>query len=210
MSVDDTLCSDHSLNASPTQNLHAKIQLRRGFKIVHLNINRLLNKLDAVKEILCSYTSDVLAISETWLSPEIEDSEIQIEDYKVIRKDRQRSSKIMCGGVLIYIRQDIFFHTLNDYSVPGVDSLCCVYRPGDTDNDDFIFGFDKNMQLINEDKSDVVILGDFNIDYSSKRRTSLRKKLDEFGLHHDLQQMINSPTRVTEDSRTMIHLFFTN
>ena len=66
------------------------------------------------------------------------------------------------------------------------------------------------MKLINEDKPDVVIPGDFNIDYSSKRKTSLTKKLDEFGLHHDLQQMINSPTRVTEDSRTMIDLFFTN
>ena len=46
MSVEDIFCSDHSLNASPTQNLHPKIQLKRGFEIAHLNINRILNKLD--------------------------------------------------------------------------------------------------------------------------------------------------------------------
>ena len=114
MSVDDIFCSYHSLNASPTQNLHPKIQLRRDFKIAHLNINRLLNSIDAVKKILCSYTFDVLAISKTWLSPEIEDSEILIEGCKVIRKDRQCNNKTMGGGVLIYIRQDISFRTLND------------------------------------------------------------------------------------------------
>ena len=42
-----------------------EIHLVRGLKIVHLNISRLVNKMEGVRELLSTYAFDVLALSET-------------------------------------------------------------------------------------------------------------------------------------------------
>ena len=78
-----------------------EIRMLRGFKVGHLNVNRLFNKLDSVKELIDKYSFDILALSETWLTSEISDSEIFIKGYLIVRKDRQHSSKACGGGVLI-------------------------------------------------------------------------------------------------------------
>ena len=86
-----------------------EIRMLRGFKVGHLNVNRLFNKLDSVKELIDKYSFDILALSETWLTSEISDSEISIKGYSIVRKDRQDSSKFCDGGVLIYVRDGIPF-----------------------------------------------------------------------------------------------------
>ena len=55
-----------------------EIPMLQGFKVGHLNVNRLFNKLDSVKELIDKYSFDILALSETWLTSEISDSEISI------------------------------------------------------------------------------------------------------------------------------------
>ena len=45
-----------------------KVRLVRGLKIAHLNVNRLVNKLDDVRELMSTYNFDVLTLRETWLS----------------------------------------------------------------------------------------------------------------------------------------------
>ena len=81
----------------------------RVFKVGYLNVNRLLNKLDSVKELIDKYSSDILALSKIWLTSEISDSEISIMGYSIVRKDRQDSSKACGGGVFIYVRNGIPF-----------------------------------------------------------------------------------------------------
>ena len=86
-----------------------EIRMFRVFKVGYLNVNRLLNKLDSVKELIDKYSSDILALSKIWLTSEISDSEISIMRYSIVRKDRQNSSKACGGGVLIYVRNGIPF-----------------------------------------------------------------------------------------------------
>ena len=52
-------------------------------------------------------------------------------------------------------------------------------------------------------------MGDFNVDYSSKKN-HLHHKLKEFASNHSLTQIVNKPTRVTENSSTTIDLIFVN
>ena len=44
-----------------------EIRMFRVFKVGYLNVNRLLNKLDSVKELIDKYSSDILALSKIWL-----------------------------------------------------------------------------------------------------------------------------------------------
>jgi hypothetical protein len=57
----------------------------------------------------------VIGISGTWLGKSVKDSEMNIDNYTVIRYDRDRH----VGGVCCYVRNDIAFTTrpdLNDFN----------------------------------------------------------------------------------------------
>ena len=62
-----------------------KVRLVRGLKIAHLNVNRLVNKLDGVRELMSTYNFDVLTLRETWLSSNISDCEVTIPGYTLVR-----------------------------------------------------------------------------------------------------------------------------
>ena len=61
--------------------------------------------------------------------------------------------------------------------------------------------------------AEVCLLGDFNVDYLSKQRThgyALKHKLALFANSHQLNQLIETPMRITEQSATTIDLLFVN
>ena len=45
--------------------VQCSVYLKTSMKIAHLNVNRLLNKVDRVRELLIKYKLDILALSET-------------------------------------------------------------------------------------------------------------------------------------------------
>lgn len=67
--------------------------------ILYYNASILL-KIDLLqaKPVTASYPS-VICIVESWLSEEIADDEVSIDDYQLIRLDRNRHG----GGALLYI-----------------------------------------------------------------------------------------------------------
>ena len=58
---------------------------------------------------------DIICIVETWLLSEIEDNEVMIENYQIIRQDRNRHG----GGVLMYINSCLSVRVLSS----GANSL---------------------------------------------------------------------------------------
>ena len=200
-----------------------EIRLMRGFKVGHLNVNRLFNKLDSVKELIDKYSFDILALSETWLTSEICDNEISIKGYSVVRKDRQDSSKVCGGGVLIYVRDGIPFIRQTDFVDDNFECLwiqinrrfckpmavSVVYRPGYFNIEDFTNALTRILDNTALDKVEIIILDDFNVDYSAKKNP-LRCRLDEFAFSFNLTQIISKPTRVTETSKSTIDLLLVN
>ena len=160
-----------------------EIRMLRGFKIAHLNINRIVNKLDHVKELVQKYSFDILTLSETWLTPNIMDNEISIPGYVLVRKDRQSLSKTCGGGVRIYIREGIPFVVNSNFVNDNLEflwvevrrpkckrmTLFCCYRPGDENIDDFISYIDDTLSDIDTENCDFVLTGDINVDYSGKK-----------------------------------------
>ena len=200
-----------------------EIRMVRGFKVGHLNVNRLFNKLDSVKELIDKYSFDILALSETWLTSEIWDNEISIKGYSIVRKDRQDSSKVCGGGVLIYVRDGIPFIRQTDFVEDNFECLwiqinrrfckpmavSVVYRPGYFNIEDFTNALTRILDNTDLDKVETIILGDFNVDYSAKKNP-LRRRLDEFAFSFNLTQIISKPTRVTETSKSTIDLILVN
>ena len=61
---------------------------KNGITIGHTNVRGLYTNLAQVKLLAFNTNLDVLAISETHLSPALKDHEIAIQGYQILRRDR--------------------------------------------------------------------------------------------------------------------------
>ena len=77
-----------------------------------MSINRLLPKIDELREIVKISNSTVIDITETKLDISIGDSEISIDGYCAIRHDRNRKG----GGVICWFTNKICYNTENCFS----------------------------------------------------------------------------------------------
>ena len=78
---------------------------KRGLHFVHINISSLLPKIDELRYIAKLSEAAVICISE--LDDSVLSSEIQIENYDLIRSDRNRHG----GSVAYFIRNDLSCNT---------------------------------------------------------------------------------------------------
>ena len=88
----------------------------------------------------------------------------------------------------------------------------CVYRPPNSFSDTFIDLLNNSLSKL-PTGSQIVLLGDFNIDFLAKKNDAsfkLKRQLRQFAIANDLEQLINSPTRICEQTRTAIDLVFVN
>ena len=85
----------------------------------------------------------------------------------------------------------------------------CVYKSPDSDLTAFISYLERISPKINYAKSDVIFLGDFNVDFLNKRNPAKRKLLD-FMRSLDCSQLIDKPTRITDISKSLIDFIFVN
>ena len=115
----------------------------------------------------------ITGISESKLDESVLEHEIQIDDYKILRCDRNRHG----GGVACYIRNDlsyniisvfpseiesVFFKILLSNSKPV--TVETIYRPPNPSN--FLEVLIENMNKIDSISNEIYILGDFNISLS--------------------------------------------
>ncbi len=84
-----------------------------------------------------------------------------------------------------------------------------VYKAPDKKLELFLEGL-SNMLRIVPSESDIIILGDFNVNVLATKKDPLRQQLIRFGNLHYLEQLIKTPTRITEKSATAIDLLFVN
>ena len=78
---------------------------KSGLHFVHININSLLPKIDEIRSIAYNTNAAIIGITESKLDESVTNSEIDIDNYVLIRNDRNRKG----GGVACYIRDDINF-----------------------------------------------------------------------------------------------------
>ena len=193
---------------------------KRGMHFLHININSILPKVEELRQIAKLSDASIIGISESKLDETVLDGEICIDGYKLIRADRNRNG----GGVACYIKSDIalnqrkdfstdieniFFDILLPYSKPILIGI--IYRPPDQS------GFLNNLtEAINNtekfDEQDIYILGDFNINLLHKEtlRKTYPKYYRDFCSLHGLKQLINSPTRITQNTTTLLYHILTN
>ena len=166
----------------------------RGLKIAHLNVRSIRNKIDQIQfELLQGQFFDILTISESWLNDTIDDAEVQIPGFSCVRKDREESEK--GGGNIVYIRDGLPFRIRHDLNNNDNECLwfeivrrkckpiliCSVYKAPEAYLESFISSLEDSLLKLDYCNSDLVLLGDFNVDFTpckGKSNTAKQKLLN--------------------------------
>ena len=184
----------------------------KGFKIIFWNTRSVLKKIDSITDKVHSYLPNIVAITESWLKQNIPNSIIDIAGYNVYRQDRKFENREgrtkRGGGLLLYMRNDLLYDNLGGdlFNINNQDVeittikinrphtrklyLILVYRPPNGNIVNAIDHLNNITKMIPHlDTSDIIIGGDFNIDFSRPRKEDT-KKLKHFSTKNNLTQHI--------------------
>lgn len=185
---------------------------------MYFNVCSLLPHVNQIREILKRQKPRVLLLSETCLTKDIEDFEVECSGYVCIRCD---SKSRHTGGVVMYIKSDIKFNVLENSNIYDTmwiltvkisikdfnGSLSVLYRSPSTSVKDFITYFNDVCENIDYSIHNV-ICGDFNIDMLSESfyKTKMTNLVSDLGL----KLYVTEPTRTTISSATLIDYVLSN
>ena len=132
------------------------------------------NKLNELKIIASSAKPDIIALTETWLHDDIDNNEVNIDSYTVIRKDRHRVTNSRGDGVAFYIKNNIKIQPLSDNDNRSPEMLW-IKIESSVKNEPLVLGLyyrapNTNMQDSDEINNTIkdyctkntIIIGDFN------------------------------------------------
>ena len=192
----------------------------RGFKIAFLNICSLTCHYDELCLFMEDRAIDILGLNETRLDNTIADSQIDIEGYDILRRDRNRNG----GGVAFYVaqsltyvnRQDLLSHedleilTLEIKKPKSKPFLVTTwYRPPDSKVEIFD-KFESYLLKLDQEDKESIIMGDTNCNLLSQTFDHKAEHLKFITETYQYIQLIDQPTRITSSTRTLIDHIFTN
>ena len=120
------LSGDINPNPGPQESQQSdtkwKLFEKKGLHFIHININSLLPKLDEIRSIAQKSNAAIIGITESKLDDSVPDSEVHIDNYNLIRCDRNRHG----GGVACYVRDDINFNQ-KQYFNSEIENILLMY-----------------------------------------------------------------------------------
>ena len=116
----------------------------RSLKSQHVFDGKKLCHLSRFQELVYSEATDLVWVTETWLTKDITSTEILHDDYAIDRKDREPRTR---GGVMMAVKSSSFIssrdvHIETDIEVVSTELvtssklkfvICCCYRPPNAD-----------------------------------------------------------------------------
>ena len=185
-------------------------------------------KIDELRDIAKNTNASIIGITESKLDSSVTNNELKINNYTLIRKDRNRHG----GGVACYINNNLNFtekpilqdnieYILLDIFLQNTKpfTVGIFYRPPDKYN--FLEELNNEFYKLDSSNNDIFILGDFNINLLSKKNKyildknniitcPLTKLYKTFLVSFGLTQILRQPTRITCNSSSLIDHILTN
>ena len=186
----------------------------KGLQFIHLNARSMFHKLPEIDYIAKKVNPAIISISETWFDESFTDTSVDIEGYKIKRRDRDTRS----GGVCVYIRDNLDFHLREDLQNDALEDLwiellfpktkplivgTCYRAPDNSAAKDCI---EATLTKLSPG-CDAILLGDFNYCLLNNKKTN---KFSQTLKTHGFTQIIKTPTRVTNNSTSLIDHIYTN
>ena len=194
----------------------------RGLKFLHLNVCSLLPKVDELRLLFEHYKGfDIFSVTETHLSSNVSDSEISINGYTLYRRDRQSHSK--GGGVVVYVKDSLLVSRRTDLESTNVEGvwleifitksrnilLGSLYRPpvgSQHLSNNFNVELEESINLAASESKEILLIGDLNANFLPRQRldSHSRDLKDMLTKNFGMSQLIDQPTRITQNTSTLI------
>lgn len=191
------------------------------FSILHINCRSLTHKLKEVREIIDKLQTTVLAVTETWLGPNMEDT-IYIPGYVFLSRPRVGNRG---GGVGFFVKEDLSYqqycslgnsskHSTYESMFIKVQLKKCsqiigvIYRSPGQHLKDFNEEFEELVSCIRNKSKDAILLGDFNIDLLKINEHAETNKFYNCLISSHYLPTITRPTRITDYSHSLIDNIF--
>lgn len=144
-------------------------------KCIYTNIRSIFNmcKRQELEYILYNENIDILGLSETWATENMEDSEMSFKGYVMFRKDRHSIRDANSGGVALYIRENLNPFEIDKLNKEKNESIWCGIK--NDDNQTITIGVCYRSESADKKENDslfsnirmaskgpVLIMGDFN------------------------------------------------
>lgn len=180
-----------------------------------------MNKTEELESLTLIYDPDFVAVTETWLTEDVADTDVFPISFHVLRNDRLTRG----GGVALLIKKTLRYELLPP--IKDCENVWCklfmgditlligvLYRPPGTSVDIFEKLDDYLLTMTNK-RSRVIITGDFNlpgVDWNARVAGPLNRPLAEnlldIMIKYDLVQVVDKPTRVQGQTETLLDLLF--
>ena len=103
-------CSPGTPQATSSPHTNTPTRLRTpvkdNIKLAIVNCNSVVNKIQEFQTFLSATDPDLVLGTESWLKPEISNSEVFPPEYTIFRTDRKSDTKKSGGGVFILARRE--------------------------------------------------------------------------------------------------------
>ena len=181
--------------------------------ILYFNARSILPKFDELQAVCLTLDPDIICITETWLSSDIEDQEIVLSGYYSCRLDRNRHG----GGLVIFYRSTLGYKPVlsgsNDLELSIVSfhkdnckvCIALFYRPPSSP----FCTFDNFCTILHSLDpallSNFVLLGDFNMDFYNPHHP-LYPRLTTLMSTFSLTQVVSQHTHFGPHGRSLIDL----
>lgn len=192
----------------------------KSLNIVNINIVTLPGKLDELRSFLGSHPIDIMGLAETRLDDVIPDNDVEIDNYTLYRKDRNRNG----GGVAAYVNRSSGLVAKIRYDLMPDELELLALEIKHTNSKPIIMLFwyrtpssvmhcftyiENVLQMVEKENKDIILIGDVNCDILNP--CCYTKKLLEITENYHLHQIITDPTRITENTFTLIdHVYTSN
>ena len=218
--LEDSLQASISVSQSTSNNALNLGFKDKGFRIGHLNIQGLSNKIDQLK-LLLTYEHNVihtLGISETKLNEIHPDAPFEISGYQnPFRRDRLENAG---GGLLVYVKEGVCCSRRSDLEHKDIECIWVEIKPAKSRP--FLIGniyrppnstvqwneyFEDFIENVLQEEKEIYLLGDINRNLlDSQIKRVWNDYMEPFGLN----QFVSEPTRVTSESRSLIDHIYSN
>ena len=156
--------------------------------LIHLNCRSAVNKETELEIIVEKYKPDIICLCETWYDESVSQN-ICPDGYHIIRQDRNQNFKKKYkkqhgGGLAVLYKEELIVEYQGKFCDPVEDImwvkvksqksfwLGVLYRPNYSEIISEDAGesiLEKNISQVTEKSSQVVLMGDFNIDLKENR-----------------------------------------
>ena len=200
----------------------SRIDVTQALFMIHINIRSLQKHFDTLVEMLQLLPAlpQLICIIKTKINKEPLVN-IELEIYHFLNAN----SVTQAGGVGIYISKDISFNLIGENthvgggcedlwistSIPGIKRkivIALLYRHPNSDPLAFFENLDKKIKSIKI--CDMYLLGDLNLNILNDHSRTIANEYLSMLAGNGLFPLITKPTRITQESATLIDHIFTS